>query len=244
MMHHYLKKLDYFKTIGHWLLPYSCILCNNKSARSQDICENCLDDLPFLTFTCHRCAKPLLQNNPNLICSDCLSQPPPFNRTFALFYYQPPITKLIMNLKFGQSLVNARILGELLAEKIQFNWYKGKPLPEVLIPIPLHHQRLKERGFNQAVEIARPVAKKLDLPIELFICQRIKNTAPQARLPAHQREQNIQDAFRVLGKLDFQHVAILDDVMTTGFTVKQFSSILRRGGIKQIDVWCCARPKR
>jgi ComF family protein len=233
-IHHYLKKM------GHWLLPYTCILCHNYSTRLQDLCENCFNDLPSLQHACPRCANPLSSPH-NIVCGYCLKQTTSFDATYALYFYQAPISKLIMNLKFGQSLVNARILGELLAQRIQQAWYYNKPLPEVIIPVPLHPKRLKERGFNQALEIARPIAKILHLPLEFTSCQRIKHTVAQATLPANQRLQNVKNAFHI-EKLPFKHVAVVDDVITTGYTINEFCQALKSTGVHSIDVWCCARP--
>lgn len=171
-------------------------------------------------------------------------QSPPMDRTYALFLYEPPITRLILDLKFGHALLNSRILGELLAEKIKNEWYCDKPLPEIIFPIPLHNNRLKERGFNQALEITKPLAKLLDLPIENSACQRIKPTAAQATLLAEQRKHNILNAFQISTSLNYHHVAIVDDVITTGHTVMEFSKHLKKAGVNIIDVWCCARPRK
>lgn len=177
----------------------------------------------------------------SLLCGTCLKEDPPFTQVYALYLYQPPITNLIMSLKFGNALANARILGELFAEKIQSEWYRNKPLPEAIIPMPLHPKRLKERGFNQAIEIARPVAKLLNRPLLVIECSRVKHTVAQATLSAKDRLVNIQGAF-TSSSLVYQHVAVLDDVITTGSTMNEFCNTLKKSGVQTIDVWCCARP--
>lgn len=179
------------------------------------------------------------QNNA-VVCGHCLTQPPPFTRVYASFAYQAGIKSLIQGLKFNEALVNARILGELLSEKIKI-WYQNGMLPEVIIPIPLHAKRLKERGFNQALEIARVVSEMLQLPIDKTSCQRIKPTAAQATLPAAERQNNVKQAFQVSKQLSWHHVAVIDDVMTTGFTMIEFTHALKRQGVDKIDVWCVAR---
>ena len=234
------KIICYLKKAVPWLLPYTCILCHGHSTRSQDLCDDCFADLPHLLYACPRCANPLA-NEHSLTCGFCLKQKISFDATFALFSYQAPITKLIMNLKFGQSLVNARILGELLAQNIQEKWYYNNPLPEIIIPMPLHTQRLQERGFNQAIEIARPIAKKLFLPMEIDACKRIKQTAAQATLPARQRLHNIRNAFHIPETIPYKYVAVIDDVITTGHTMNEFCHTLKQAGVQRIDVWCCAR---
>ena len=149
---------------------------------------------------------------------------------------------MILKLKFNHALLHAHILGHLLAKKIRVEWYINKPLPNRIIPVPLHPIRLKERGFNQAVEIARPIAKHLKLPLNYHIGQRMKHTTAQAVLPARQRQKNMKNAFVVTHDLSNQHIAIIDDVITTGRTIREFASALKSAGAQRIDVWCCARP--
>lgn len=235
-------KMNYLKKLATWLLPHSCILCGRHANREQDLCESCFRDLPILIYACQRCAKPMELIRQTNVCVNCIHYPPPFDRTYALYFYDFPITRLIMDLKFGQALVNARILGELLVDKILTIWYRNKPLPEVIIPIPLHAQRLKTRGYNQALEIARPIGKKLSIPIDAKRSSRIINTSAQATLPAKERQLNIKNAFQIAQPLAYQHVAVIDDVITTGHTMTEFCKTLKLAGVKTIDVWCCARP--
>jgi len=149
----------------------------------------------------------------------------------------------VMQLKFNHLLMNGRILGELLAENIEQKWYLQQPLPTRIIPIPLHSSRLKDRGFNQALEIARPIAQRLNIQIDQTSCQRQKFTVAQATLPATERQANIKNAFQMKGDFSGQHIAVLDDVITTGFTVSEFCRMLKKHGARRIDVWCCARAE-
>jgi ComF family protein len=206
-----MKKLN---KVFNRILSYSCLLCGNISSRKQDLCQDCYQDLPWLKHACPRCSRHLPDQTGTTICGHCLKGPPPFEKTYALFSYQPPIIKLILELKFKHSLVNARVLGELLAEKIQHTWYQNIPLPHLIIPVPLHPDRLKQRGFNQAIEIARPIAKALKLPLNTQ-AERIKSTAAQATLHFSHRQQNIKNAFFFPQKLTNQSIAVIDDVITT-----------------------------
>ncbi|MHB1946823.1 MAG: ComF family protein [Gammaproteobacteria bacterium] len=233
---------NYLKKLSHWLLPHACVLCGGYSTRQQDLCKPCLSELPHLQYACSRCAKPFLTEEQHELCGICINETPFFDCTHALYLYQFPITRLIMDLKFGDALVNARILGELLADKIQTEWYCEKLLPEALIPLPLHPHRIKQRGFNQALEISRPIAKRLRLPLLYNNCMRIKHTAAQATLPAKERQQNIKNAFIIAKNIAYEHIAVLDDVITTGHTMMEFCRVLKQAGVKRIDVWCCARP--
>lgn len=233
-------KRHYLKKTLEWLLPYTCILCKYPASGRRDLCSDCQQTLLLLTHACHRCAIPLSSYQKELLCGSCLQHPPPFDITHALYFYEPPLPKLILSLKFNASLITARILGELLAEKIQETWYKNKALPQWIVPVPLHAARLKERGFNQALEIARPLAKQLLLPINTS-STRYKYTLPQATLSVAERQKNIQTAFAVPEDWTGQHLAVIDDVMTTGYTIKEFCHALKQAGAKRIDVWCIAR---
>lgn len=230
----------FFKTLMAWLFPHTCILCGHGAERLHDLCHACRDILPRAMHACLRCAIPMPESG---ICGLCLTTSPPFDITHALYLYAMPITKLILELKFNQKLVNARVLGELLSEKIM-NTYMNTPLPECIIPMPLHVARLKERGFNQAMEIARPIALTTGLPIVWKNMVRIKATQPQAMLSAAERTKNIQDAFAITQPLAQKHVAVLDDVITTGNTIREFCSCLKQHGAQKIDVWCIARPDK
>lgn len=200
-----------------WLAPNVCLLCGNHSIRAQDLCQPCFQELPSLPYL------------------------PNYDRIYSLFSYEPPVTELILRLKFKHDLVVARLLGELLAHKIQHEWYRDHHLPTAIIPVPLHPKRLKERGFNQSLEIARPIAKQLHIPLHPHACQRIKFTAPQATLQANARLQNVQNAFRFVEQFNQQHVAVLDDVITTGHTIHEFCRALNKAGATTIDIWCCAK---
>lgn len=190
--------------------------------------------------SCVRCAR-FLQGTCATICGNCLANGPFFDVTYALFPYEWPVDSLIVKLKFHHQLCYAQALGELLTHKIQTVWYAARPLPDIILPVPLHPKRLRERGFNQALEIARPAAKALNLTMDVHGVKRIKATPPQSELPARKRKQNIANAFSVNKNYTGKHLAILDDVITTGHTVMELSRVLKENGAKQIDVWCCAR---
>ena len=227
--------------IWHWCIPPVCVFCNTKAAGKHDICSACLEELPWLKQVCFCCGSALPESvNTHQLCGHCLRQLPPFEKTFGLFSYQFPIDRLITGLKFQQKLVYAELLGQLLSDYL-LKQYEGRLLPECIIPMPLHRNRLQERGFNQALEIARPIAKKLKLPIDLQSCERIRPTVSQTTLPAQKRYANVRNAFSVKPTLNAKHVAILDDVITTGHTIKELANSLREFGVEKIDVWCCAR---
>ena len=237
MLHSLIHRLKYCQQA---LLPPSCILCGSK-AEERDLCQACEQDIPRIAQACTRCALPLPTHTPvNQLCGKCLQEPPVFNKVYALFPYQKPIDNLITRLKFQGNLVYAKVLGELMANYLQVE-YKEKRLPEYLIPVPLHRKRLRERGFNQAVELARPIVKRLDIPLMLKSCQRVKATVAQINLPAADRRTNLRNAFNVTSTITAKHVAIIDDVVTTGSTIVELSRSLQAVGVERIDIWCCAR---
>jgi len=132
------------------------------------------------------------------------------------------------------------LFGALLAERVRNN-YRDQSFPECIIPVPLHAQRLRERGFNQALELARATAKQLLVPVEWQSCRRIRATPAQSQLLAAQRAANLKNAFQIIKPFRHKHVAIIDDVVTTGHTVTELSKALQRAGVERIDVWCVAR---
>jgi ComF family protein len=158
-----------------------------------------------------------------------------------LFPYVTPVIELIIRLKFQRQLSHAQAFGELMCRAISTNWYVHKPLPELIIPVPLHRQRLRERGFNQALEIARPIAKTLAIPVDITGIRRIRDTRAQSGLPAARRKDNIAHAFAAEREYHGSHIAILDDVITTGYTIRELSKELKSRGASRIDIWCCAR---
>ena len=232
-----LKQIN--KGIIHCFFPYHCIFCNDKTNRDLDLCIECEKSLPWLKNVCNYCAAPL-DFTTQSACGACLKKPLPFYKLCILFSYTDIIKKLVTGLKFQQQLIYAHILGTLLAEKIN-SQYQSEKLPDIIIPIPLHKNRLYERGFNQAIELARPISKKLNIPIEYKRCKRVINTTAQSKLLANQRANNMKNAFVAHQDLAYQHIALLDDVMTTGHTLIEMSRALYDVGVKRIDVWCCAR---
>jgi ComF family protein len=217
----------------------TCILCGLSSGRTSDICQECESELPWIANACYCCGQDL--DSFDNICGCCLQKRPAFDRTIALFHYQKPIDNFITALKFANKLIYAKILGELLASKLISHYSESQRWPEVIIPVPLHNKRLRERGFNQSLEITRPIAKKLKIPTDFKSCYRTRNTQAQAQISFKERQKNLINAFAVKHNFRANHIAIVDDVMTTGSTVGELSETLRQHGVQIIDIWCCAR---
>lgn len=227
------------KNVQSWLFPPICLLCQASGEADRDLCAGCNADLPRNSIACQRCALSLVAHpEATLICGQCQNHPPPFARTFAPFLYQPPLDFLIQDLKFHGRLTAARLLGELLGEALE---RKGGPLPECIIPVPLHPTRLRERGFNQALELARPVAQRLEIPLLTNRVKRSRLTPAQSQLDFHARRENLREAFFINRAIQARHVAIFDDVITTGSTISELALVLRNAGVEEIEVWACAR---
>ncbi len=223
----------------NWLLPVFCLFCHQPS-EDELLCNDCWKELPWQSFSCHKCGQ-MLPTVDARICGQCLKTPPIYDNTICIFHYQNPIDKLILGLKFSEKLIYAKLLGELMYQ-ILSQYYQTQPKPDCIIPVPLHHARLKERGYNQALEIARPIAKKFKIPLAITQCQRILATAPQSSmLSIEARAKNIKRAFWVDVPLPWRHVVIFDDVVTTGHTVTALASTLKKAGVDRVDIWCCAR---
>ncbi len=176
-------------------------------------------------------------------CGQCLLLPPAFDACLALFKYEYPVRELISNYKFQAGFAVGRALANLLANTIATHHQK-RDTPQLLLPVPLHKARLRERGFNQSTELARCIGRHNKIPVAATICRRIKATPPQKGLSALERSKNLRGAF-ALSTADIpshiNHVAIVDDVVTTMVTVDSIARLLRNAGIERIDVYCLAR---
>ncbi|HCK80240.1 MAG TPA: ComF family protein [Candidatus Competibacter sp.] len=219
------------------LLPPLCLLCGAAGADGRDLCAGCARDLPRNAPACPSCALPLAAE-PNGPCGLCLRHPPDFDRVFAPFLYRPPVDYLILGLKFDNRLSHARLLGELLADALAA---RAEGLPDCILPVPLHPLRLRERGFNQALELARAAARRFQVPLLADGLRRIRHTTPQTGLDARQRQTNLLGAFMRSRPLEGKRVALVDDVITTASTVVECARTLRAGGVVDIEVWAVAR---
>lgn len=231
------------KFIHNTLLPDTCILCGNQGHEGLDLCPGCRRDLPFNSHYCSRCALPLpAAAPPGSLCGPCQRRPSVYDLCIAPFRYEGPLPHLVTGLKFHARMNHARLLGQLLARALQR--IPSQPQPQLIIPIPLHPARLRERGFNQALEIARGPARLLGIPLETRSCLRRKTTAPQSGLDLRARRRNLRQAFALSQPPDARHVVLLDDVVTTGNTVSELAKTLKRAGMQRVDVWAVARTER
>jgi ComF family protein len=216
--------------LSNLLFGGSCFLC--RGAARGILCPACDTDLPRLAGTlCPRCALP----SPGAaLCGRCLADAPQYDATVAALAYRFPADTLVHALKFRGQLALAPLMGNLLIEKI-------RERIDLIVPVPLSRERLRERGYNQAVEIARHVAKARRAPLELTIIARERNTLAQADLPWSDRARNVRGAFRCERSLDGAAIAVVDDVMTTGATLDELAATLKRAGAARVVNWVVAR---
>lgn len=214
------------------LAEKNCILCG--AVAEDDFCPPCFDSLPRLSSPqCPVCALP--GTGPD-VCGACLAHPPAFERSRAAMSYTFPMDALLHSFKYGSNLAIASVLADLLAASVE-----TAELPDYIVPMPLHPARLHERGFNQALEIARGVSRHLRVPLLPDVCRRIRDTPSQTGLPWKERGKNILNAFSCETNLAGKHVALLDDVMTTGATLNELAKVLRKGGVASVSAWVVAR---
>ena len=216
-----------------WIFGGTCLLCRGAAARGL-LCAACNADLPRLEGAlCPRCALP---SAAGAICGRCLAHPPRFDGTVAALGYRFPADVLVHALKFRSELALAALLGQLLAERIA-------PVPPVhfVVPVPLATRRLRERGYNQSLEIARHVARATGTRLAHELCERARDTSAQMDLPLAERAGNVRGAFRCARMLDGATIAVLDDVMTTGATLDEVAGVLKDAGASCVVNWVVAR---
>lgn len=206
----------------------------------MDLCADCRAELPTIDPCCPSCARPLpVGTASNSICRTCQHQPPLFHRCRAALRYQTPVKELVGDLKFRAQMNMIRLAGQLMAEQLhhQPDWQR----PDAIIPVPMHPQRLRERGYNQALELARVVSHRLAVPLDGTSISRVRLTTPQTKLKRRERLSNLHGSFAARRRLDGLRVALLDDVMTTGSTVTECTQVVLAAGAAEVEVWVLAR---
>jgi len=223
------------------IFKQSCTLCDAtiKSPASiqptdgqQSICQDCLNELPAAPYPhCPQCGIETLGET----CGHCQTTPPHYDCTHALFSYGYPVDALMQHYKYRHALYLSQTFGNLLTKLIMENDI------DCIIPMPLHANRLKARGFNQSLEIAKVMAKQSNIPLDASSCLRIKNTPPQASLALKQRLKNMKGAFSCQQSYTNQHVALIDDVMTTGTSLDELAKVVKKAGASKVSCYVLAR---
>ncbi len=225
--------------LGRILLPPRCLVCGQPGADGHDLCAACQQALPWNHACCLRCGLPMAEPTP--ACGRCLRKPPPLDRVLAAFAYAFPIDRLLPRFKFHHDLAAGRELAQAMRAALVPALDAPGARPLALIPVPLHPARLRERGYNQALELARPLARAFDLPLLGDGLRRTRATVPQSGLSALARRRNPRGAFALGSGGLPAHVALVDDVMTTGATLHACAKLLRQAGVARVDAWVAAR---
>ena len=221
---------------GRLALAQPCVLCGCMS-RAGLWCDACERALPYLSAPlCLNCALPIPCGE---LCGQCLSHPPRFSRSTALYAYTFPINKLIQQLKYGDQLALADLLASKLAERIDH-----ERLPDVIIAMPLHPNKLKQRGYNQSLLLARKLARELDIKLIVHACRRVRDTASQSSLPFKDRGKNMRNAFVCDVDLSGMKVALVDDVLTSGASMDALAAAALKRGASEVQAWVVARTLR
>lgn len=236
MVYNWLKN-----TLSRWLPDSACVLCGQSTGSAHSLCTPCNNDLPWLercSPLCSRCLQPQASDH----CQHCQQHPPVADQLHAAFAYQFPVDRLIPAFKFHHQLAAGRALAEAWATRLAA---RAEPLPQLLLPVPLHQQRLQERGFNQAEKLARALGQALHIPVAHDLLLHPHATASLHKLDRVDRSRAIRRAFALNAgqqhRLRGAHVALVDDVITTGATSDALASLLRQAGVDHIEVWALAR---
>ena len=217
--------------IKHLMPEQPCILCGTFSSNGV-WCQSCDADLPRLGKAhCPVCGLP---THNGVICGKCLKRAPSFDATSSAFAYAFPVDKLVQAIKFSGRLALVNQLADALALRIVNR-------PDFIISMPLHPIRLRERGFNQSQLLAQRLAKNLGISLLTDVCKRTRNTNPQSVLPWQERGKNVHNAFICTADLSGKHIAVVDDVMTTGTTIEELARTLRGKGAIKVSAWVLAR---
>ena len=218
--------------IDHALGPPVCQLCGARGI-GPEICAGCYRDLPRAPRQCPVCARPVLVPG---TCGGCLRRAPAFDRARVPFVYAFPVNRLIHRLKYGGVQCHARLLGEITGHALK----RVDTRPELIIPVPLHRARLRERGFDQARVIAWYVSRVTGIGLGTGLCRRRTNTPPLWSLPPEERRRVLRQAFECRGRPPAR-VVLFDDILTTGSTAEALTRVLRAAGSRDVEVWAVAR---
>ena len=222
----------------------TCLLCDEFCGTPFALCMTCELELPWLGDSCKRCGLPLPMAG--LICAHCIKQPPAFDHVHAPWVYGFPIDSLIIRFKHHGKWPYGRLLAELLGQSLLDDFNSGSPRPDFLLPVPLSTQRLRQRGYNQAAMLAQWLGAALNIPRHEHWLLRTQDTAAQQALDAKGRKRNLLQAFSLAPGVQVcgLHLALVDDVLTTGATAESLARLLIKAGARRVDVYCLARTPK
>ena len=221
-----------------------CLLCDEPAEAEMPICVACEAEMPWLGEHCQTCALPLPEAG--LTCDGCLLEPPAYEQVAVPWRYDFPVDSLITRFKHNAKWPFGHLLADVLSQYLQHRFDEDLPRPDALLPVPLAAKRLRQRGFNQAAMLARWLSRQLDLPCEENVVRRIQDTSAQQDLDAKARKRNLRNAFALTtdAHVKGRHLALVDDVLTTGATAQALARLLMNAGAVRVDVYCLARTPK
>ncbi|MEK2610955.1 ComF family protein [Pseudomonas shirazensis] len=221
-----------------------CLLCDEHAYQPYPLCSACEQELPWLEEQCLRCALPLAIAG--LHCGPCHRRPPAFSQVIVPWHFGFPLDSLISRFKHRGQWPLGRMLAGLLGDALAHRYAEGLPRPEYLLPVPLAARRLRQRGFNQAGMLARWLSGQLGIACNERWLLRSRDTPAQQKLGARARRRNLREAFTLAPGVDVEgrHLAVVDDVLTTGATAQAIAKLLRKAGAQRVDVYCLARTAK
>lgn len=229
--------MNYAQKIGGSILKWQCDLCRGRCSSTYSLCDDCASDLPHNTNPCPRCGLPMPAQGP---CTKCSKKPGNIDCSISAFRYCYPVDTMIKKFKYNQILRISKPLVNSLHSKLVLS---TGPLPEVMIPVPLHFFRMYSRGFNQSLEICKILRGWLGIPIDTELVYRTRDTTPMINLTARQRQRNVLGAFALKKYPDYDSLAIVDDVITTGSTANEIAGLFKDAGVKHIQLWSLAHAE-
>ncbi len=224
----------YGRRLGDALLPPACTLCGIRTEGAL-LCAACSADLPWNTNACPGCASP---SPMAATCPACQQRPRAFDAAFAAFVLATPVQQGIHALKYQAHFQQSALLAAAFVSRLR---ERAGPLPGLLIPVPLHWRRQWSRGYNQSLELARGIGAALGIAIDATAATRRRATPDQIGQTAAQRRRNLKGAFAVSSAVAGQHIALLDDVMTTGATLEELVRACKTAGATRVEAWSVAR---
>jgi ComF family protein len=235
-----------YSLIRQELRARPCLLCDATTADPAMLCADCIADLPWNRDRCKCCALPLPHRSDlALLCGECLKTPAPFERVLAPFRYEFPLDRALHQFKYQGKRYWQRSFATLMEAFVQFHYADTTHvMPQVLIPVPMHTDKQKTRGFNQSELLAKGLSRNLNIPTDNNWLHKTRHTENQAALNKEDRLKNLRGAFTVKGARNYRHIALIDDVVTTRATVETLARLLQKQGVNTVEVWCLARTAK
>jgi ComF family protein len=218
-----------------WQLQALCVLCQQYHRGRFAVCEPCHTLITPLGPACRHCAEPL-PDAAFLVCGRCCQKKPWVDSVFTAYRFEEPLRTLMHEFKYRQGLHLSSYFSQLMLNALPSDLYKT----DCLVPVPMHPKRIRQRGFNQSAVLTKQLSRALKLPFSLSYCRKMTNTAPQASLNATERKKNLRGVFQAK-QGSYQHITLIDDLLTTGSTANELAKTLKAQGVQQVNLWCCAR---